>query len=241
MRHTKPISTASVERDWPSRTIAYMRVSTEDQDLLHQEDALKRHGYDVIFSDKKSGKNMQRAGWQKVMMAARPGDVIVVASLDRVSRNLRDLVLLLDDFKTRELELRSLRESIDTTTAVGRMLYHLISVFAEFERALTAERTKKGIAARRKSGETWGAKQKLSDKQVADAVIALEKHLHDPTKGRSVVELSERFGVDPVTLRKAVMAATGGRKLWPPGPHSSPHERAAARRKGILKPKRKKR
>lgn len=226
-------------RDWPSRTIAYMRVSTEDQDLLHQEEALKRHGYDVIYSDKKSGKNMQRAGWQKAMMAARPGDVIVVASLDRVSRNLRDLVLLLDDFKKRELELRSLRESIDTTTAVGRMLYHLISVFAEFERALTAERTRKGIAARRTSGEKWGAPSKLTDKQIAVAVEALETRLKDHSKGRSVQQLAHRFRVDPVTLRNAVVRATNGRKLWPPGPHSSPYERAAARRKGIMKPKKK--
>lgn len=81
-----------------------------------------------------------------------------------------------------------------------------------------------------------GAKPKLTEKQVAVAVEALEKRLRDPSKGRSVVELSERFGVDPVTLRKAVLAKTG-EKLWPPGPHSSPHERAAARRKGLLKPK----
>lgn len=234
-RLTKPHST--LERDWPSRKIGYMRVSTDDQDLLHQEEALKRDGCEVIYSDKKSGKNMQRAGWQKAMMAARPGDVIVVGSLDRVSRSLRDLVLLLDDFRERELELRSLRESIDTTTAVGRMLYQLIGVFAEFERALTAERTRKGIAARRTSGETWGAKPKLTEKQVATAIEALEKRLKDPAKGRSVVELADRFDVDPVTLRKAVTQATGGRKLWRPGPHSPPHERAAARRAGILKPK----
>lgn len=82
-----------------------------------------------------------------------------------------------------------------------------------------------------------GAKPKLTEKQVATAVEALEKRLRDPKQGRSVIELSRRFGVDPVTLRKAVTTATGGRKLWPPGPHSPPHERAAARRKGILKPK----
>jgi transposase-like protein len=82
-----------------------------------------------------------------------------------------------------------------------------------------------------------GATPKLTDKQVALAVEALEKRLHDPAKGRSVVELSRRFDVDPVTLRNAVVRATGGRKLWAPGPHSSPHERAAARRAGILKPK----
>lgn len=239
MRIKKRTLSTAAGRDWPSRKIGYMRVSTDDQDLLHQEDALKRDGCEVIYSDKKSGKNMQRAGWQKAMMAARPGDVIVVASLDRVSRSLRDLVLLLDDFHTRELELRSLRESIDTTTAVGRMLYQLIGVFAEFERALTAERTRKGIAARRKSGETWGAKAKLTAKQVSDAVAALELHLRDPAKGHSVIRLSKRFGVDPVTLRAAVVRVTGGRKLWAPGPHSSPHERAAARRKGILKPRKK--
>lgn len=232
----RTLSTGSSERDWPSRKIGYMRVSTDDQDLLHQEDALKRDGCEVIYSDKKSGKNMQRAGWQKAMLAARPGDVIVVASLDRVSRSLRDLVLLLDDFHTRELELRSLRESIDTTTAVGRMLYQLIGVFAEFERALTAERTRKGIAARRTSGETWGAKPKLTEKQVDKAIEALRARLRDPKAGRSVVELSKRLDVDPVTLRKAVLAKAG-EKLWPPGPHSSPHERAAARRAGILKPK----
>lgn len=228
--------TSSQVRDWPSRKIGYARVSTDEQELLMQTEALTRDGCEVIYTDKKSGKNFQRAGWQKALMAARPGDVLVVASLDRVSRSLRDLVLLLDDFRERELELRSLRESIDTTTAVGRMLYQLIGVFAEFERALTAERTRKGIAARRTSGETWGAKPKLTEKQVDKAIEALRARLRDPKAGRSVIELSRRLDVDPVTLRKAVLAKTG-EKLWPPGPHSSPHERAAARRKGLLKPK----
>lgn len=82
-----------------------------------------------------------------------------------------------------------------------------------------------------------GAAPKLTDKQVALAVEALEKRLKDPKRGRSVVELSRRLGVDPVTLRNAVVRATGGKKLWPPGPHSPAHERAAARRKGLLKPK----
>lgn len=228
-----------VERDWPSRKIGYARVSTEDQDLYAQTVLLEKDGCEVIYSDKKSGKNFQRAGWQKALMAARPGDVIVVTALDRASRSIGDLIYLIDDFRKRKIHLRSLTGSIDTTTAGGRLIFHVNAAFAEFQRAMTAERTKLGISARRTSGAKWGARPKLTDKQVALAVEALEKRLRDPAKGRSVVELSRRLGVDPVTLRNAVVRATGGRKLWPPGPHSLPHERAAARRAGIMKPKKK--
>lgn len=228
---TKNPTKSAPAGSYPSRRIGYARVSTDEQDLRMQIDALERSGCEVIFNDKKSGKNLKRAGWQKALMAARPGDVLVVHSLDRLSRNLRDLIDLIDMFKEREINFHSLSENIDTTTATGRLIFHINSVFAEYQRALTAERTQKGIATRKRDGTRWGARPKLTEKQTAIAVAALEARMQDPTQGRSVLQLAKRFRVDPVTVRKAVLAATDGKKLWPPGPHAAPHERSAEQKR----------
>ena len=122
------------------------------------------------------------------------------------------------------------------TVHAGRLFFHINAAYAEFQRSLAGERTKGGIATRKGAGAKWGAKPKLTPAQIDKAIEALRLHLRDPKKGRSVLQLSKQFRVDPVTLRKAVQAKAG-EKLWVPGPNAQPHERAAARRKGLLKPK----
>lgn len=198
-----------------TRLIGYARVSTDDQDLRMQVADLKSVGVDAryIFVDKKSGATLKRRGLQEAMAVAQAGDVFIVWRFDRLSRSLKDLIDILDHLRTRGIQLRSLKEGIDTTTAIGMMFFQLIGVFAEFERNLTSERTKSGSKAAKEAGAQIGAARKMTDKQVAKAVELLT------SKRKSVPQIAEMFGVSWVTVRKEVFAVTGT-KLWKTGPHA---------------------
>lgn len=211
---------------YPIRKIGYARVSTDEQDLYGQVDALKRDGVlpDDIYMDKKSGRSMKREGLQSVIMACRPGDTLVVASLDRLSRSLKDLIFLFEQLDGQGIVLRSLREHIDGSTAIGRMMFQMAGVFAEFERARGAERTKSGIDARRRAGTKWGRERALTEKQVAQCIKLLRAN------GGDVNAVAKRFKVVNSTVRDSVLRATG-EKLWPPGPRAPKAERAKAKRR----------
>lgn len=137
----------------------YARVSTEDQRLDAQIDALLKYGVhqDRILTDQASGKSLAgRPGFKLVMKAMRPGVALVVWKLDRLGRNLSELIQTADLLRQRDARLISLTENIDTETASGKLMFHMIGMFAQFERDMISERTKAGLAARKARGQKLG-------------------------------------------------------------------------------------
>ena len=176
--------------------IGYQRVSTVDQNLDLQRSALIEAGVDPqhIYEDHLSGARSDRPGLTACLKAVRPGDVLVVWRLDRLARSLRDLIRIADELEHQGVGLRSLHEQIDTTSATGRLFFHLMGALAEFERNLIRERTKAGLDAARKRGRKPGRKRKLSDKQIQMARALLK----DGTL--TVREIAGQLGVSPATF-----------------------------------------
>jgi len=176
--------------------VGYQRVSTDDQDLSLQRDALIEAGVDAdhIYEDRRSGAKSDRPGLTACMKALRSGDVLVVWRLDRLARSLRDLIRIADELEHQGVGLRSLHEQIDTTTATGRLFFHLMGALAEFERNLIRERTKAGLEAARKRGRKPGRKRKLSPKQIQVAQALLKDD------NLTVREIAEQLGVSPATF-----------------------------------------
>jgi DNA invertase Pin-like site-specific DNA recombinase len=141
------------------RILGYARVSTDDQDLSLQIDALEKHGIPkpLIFTDKLSGAKDGRPGLTKCLDSLRSGDVLVVWRLDRLGRSMRHLITLVEDLRSCDVGFRSLNEgAIDTTSASGELIFHIFSALAQFERRLIQERTKAGLAAARARGRCGG-------------------------------------------------------------------------------------
>ncbi|GMG85559.1 recombinase family protein [Paralimibaculum aggregatum] len=142
--------------------IGYARVSTEDQNLDGQLDALKAAGAERVFTDKLSGKNRQRPELAKMLDQLRADDAVVVTKYDRLARTLRDLMEIVEAIREKGGGIRSLGEVIDTTTPAGRLFFHVFGSIVEFERERTVERTKEGLAAARKRGRIGGRPSALS-------------------------------------------------------------------------------
>jgi DNA invertase Pin-like site-specific DNA recombinase len=138
--------------------IGYGRVSTRDQNPAAQHDALAAAGCHPVFVDKASGKLASRPELDKALMVARGGDQLVVTKLDRLGRSLEHLISLSRGLQERGVDLVVLDQGIDTSTAVGRMFFQILGAIAEFEHALTSERTMDGLAAARARGRTGGQK-----------------------------------------------------------------------------------
>jgi DNA invertase Pin-like site-specific DNA recombinase len=141
--------------------IGYARVSTDEQNLSLQIDALKAVGCEKIFSDQGiSGSLASRPNLNRALRTLRPGDKLVVWRLDRLGRSLVNLIQLLDQLGEKGVRFHSLNENIDTTSSGGRLVFHMMAALAEFERTLISERTRAGMAAARansllKNPETW--------------------------------------------------------------------------------------
>ncbi len=197
------------------RLIGYARVSTDEQDLRMQTEALLRAGVnkDNIWTDKKSGKNLDLRGLDAALLDARSGDVLVVWRFDRLSRSLRDLLDLFQRLKGDGIQLRSLHEQLDTTTPMGQLMFQMAGMLAEFERNLISMRTKAGMETSKARGTRFGPKRKMSKAAVTEAVKLLKAR-------KGTVEVSRKLGVSVVTLRKEVLEFTGGKKLWSEGPHA---------------------
>ena len=151
--------------------IGYARVSTDDQQLDLQRDALQQAGCVTLYEDVASGKNTARPDLAACLKALRIGDTLVVWRLDRLGRSLPDLIRIVGDLETKGVAFESLTEKIDTSSATGRLVFHLFGALAEFERSLTRERTQAGLAAARARGRVGGRQPKLSDKQVREIEI----------------------------------------------------------------------
>ena len=164
--------------------------------------ALKEAGVTRIFQDKASGGRWERPELQRMLDHLRPGDVVVVWKLDRLSRSLKDLLHILEKIDRANAGFRSLTESVDTTTAGGRMLMQMIGSFAEFERSMIRERTQAGLEAARDQGRIGGRRPKLKAHQREEAIAMV-------TSGQKTsAEVARLFGVHPSTICR-LMATTG--------------------------------
>lgn len=202
--------------------IGYARVSTEDQRMDLQIDALRKAGCDdddFIYKEHASGKTAKRAELQRCLGTLRKGDTLVVYKLDRLGRSMKDLISIVTKLGERGVEFRSLTENIDTTTPAGTFFFHLFGSFAQFERDLISERTKAGLAAARARGRRGGRKRKLSEKQAKLAVKILNedqslKH-EEVAKGMGVSRATlyrtwDHFGITPPDPLR--MMPTNGRQ-----------------------------
>jgi DNA invertase Pin-like site-specific DNA recombinase len=174
--------------------IGYARVSTEDQKLHLQHDALSTAGCDKTFDEKVSGAGKRLPGREELLEYARPGDVVVVWKLDRLGRSLRDLIAIVAALKERGVELRSLHESIDTTTPAGKLAFHVFGALAEFERDVGRERTRAGLAAAKARGRKLGRPHALRPEQIE---MARTMMANPKLSARQVAEL---LGVHRATL-----------------------------------------
>lgn len=152
--------------------IGYARVSTQEQNLSLQLDALQTSGCTTIYQEKVTGAKKARPELQKLMGQIRAGDVIVIWKLDRLARSLKDLVSLVNEIQEKGAELQSLNDHIDTTTPQGKLTFHLFAALSEFERDIIRERTKAGLAAARARGRKGGRPKGLSKEAQHTAIIA---------------------------------------------------------------------
>ncbi|MEM7668068.1 MAG: recombinase family protein [Pseudomonadota bacterium] len=182
--------------------IGYVRVSTEDQSEDLQIDALVAAGCDPIFADHGvSGARIIRAGLDRVLASLEAGDTLVVWKLDRLGRSTLHLLKLLSDLRDRGVDFVALTQGIDTTTAVGRMLYGQLAVFAEFEREQIRDRTRAGMQAAKDRGVHVGRPQLIQPEEA-------ELYAREIGQGRiTIAELAERIGVARQTLVRAMQRA----------------------------------
>lgn len=177
-----------------------MRVSTIDQCLDLQLDALRAAGCERIFEDRISGKSRKRPGLDEAFASLSEGQQLIVWRLDRLGRNFRDLVDLADELRERGAHLISLSEGIDTSSSVGEIVFRLLSVFSDFERNVIVERTNAGLAAAKARGVRFGRKPKLSDHQAKEA-----RRLIDG--GMKAHAVAARLGVGRSTLFRHLQKA----------------------------------
>lgn len=178
--------------------VGYCRVSTDDQTLNLQKDALKKAGCEKIFEDKMSGTKSDRPGLEEALNYVREGDVLTVWRLDRLGRDLKHLIEVVEDLQQQKVGFKSLQEQIDTTSSSGKLVFHIFCALAEFERNLIRERTNAGLAAARARGRLGGRPQKLTDKQ-----IAIGKSLAADLN-RSVTEICEILKISRPTFYRYI-------------------------------------
>jgi DNA invertase Pin-like site-specific DNA recombinase len=180
----------------PGYRIGYARVSTLDQNLSLQQDALKEAGCEKIFIEQMSGAVADRPALREALDYARSGDTLIVWKLDRLARSMKQLIETIEKLRLRNIGFRSLTEAIDTTTAQGVLVFHMFSALAEFERALIRERTRAGLAAAKRAGRSGGRPPKLTedDLDIARTLLA--------NPDITVADVADRLGVSPAT-RKA--------------------------------------
>lgn len=175
--------------------IGYARVSTEDQNLSLQNDALERVGCERIFEDKESGSKADRPGLLEALGYARSGDCLVVWRLDRLGRSLPDLLRIVADLEKKGIGFESVTEKIETGTAAGRLVFHVFAALAEFERNIIRERTMAGLSAARARGRK-GGRPRLSEEKVA-AVQALAMD-----RNKRPVEICRALGISRASFYK---------------------------------------
>lgn len=181
--------------------IGYARVSTQDQNLDLQIEALTKSGCQRIFDDKISGSRAERPGLSKALEMLREGDTLVVWKLDRLGRSVKNLVDLVGELHKQDVQFKSLTDSIDTGTPSGRFFFHVMASLAEMERELTVERTRAGLEIARQLGRKGGRKRQMTDSKIESA----KKLLFNGIPPRDV---AKNLGVSVPTLYRWIPAST---------------------------------
>lgn len=179
--------------------VGYARVSTTDQNLDLQRDALQAAGCERTFTDTASGAKTERPGLTQLLKESRQGDTLVVWKLDRLGRSLPHLIEIVREMETQGIGFKSLQENIDTTTSGGKLIFHIFASLAEFERDLIRERTNAGLSAARARGKRGGRPRGVMDTNKQKAALALKNDT-----SRSVSEICEILGVSRNTYYKYV-------------------------------------
>ncbi|KWO69033.1 recombinase family protein [Burkholderia territorii] len=177
-----------------NQRIGYARVSTDDQNLDLQRDALRLAGVGTIYEEAASGKNAARQELNHCLKALRAGDTLLVWRLDRLGRSLPDLVNIVAGLEEKGIGFESITEKIETTSADGKLVFHVFAALAEFERNLIRERTQAGLVAARARGRSSGRKPKLNARQIRE----IKRLMSDPTI--SVGQIAERYKVSRTTI-----------------------------------------
>jgi DNA invertase Pin-like site-specific DNA recombinase len=177
--------------------IGYGRVSTTDQNPDSQKDALMAAGAERIFIDTFTGTKANRPELDRVKSLLRPKDSLVITRLDRLGRSLKDLLAIVTELEAMDVNLEVLEQKIDTTTAEGRLFFHMVAAFAEFERELMRSRTLDGLEAARARGRVGGRKGKLSQSQIS---MILKMH----QEGDYIKHIAEIFDVSRPTIYRVI-------------------------------------
>lgn len=176
--------------------IGYARISTSEQDTKAQVAALQSAGCELVFREKASGGRWERPELHRLLSQLRKGDVVVVWKLDRLSRSLKDVLMLMEAIQKAKAGFKSLTEAIDTTTAAGRMMMQMVGSFAEFEREMLRERTRSGLKSARQQGRIGGRRSKLNPQQQKEIVRLVMKGK------KSGADAARLFGVHPATISR---------------------------------------
>lgn len=177
----------------------YARVSTQDQELARQIDALEKYGVDQIYTEKITGTKAHRPQLDKMKDKLREGDTVVIESLSRLGRSTKDLLALIEIWNGQGVKLVSLKESIDTTTPTGKLLVTVLSAISQFERDITVQRTNEGLQAARARGRK-GGRPKADPGNVKKAVKLYNAQTH------SIKEITAICGISQATLYRALAA-----------------------------------
>lgn len=184
--------------------VGYARVSTQEQDPALQLDALQNEGCERIFVEKASGAQRDRPELMAALTYIRQGDTLVVWKLDRLARSLKQLIETVEDLDKRQINFRSLTEAIDTSTAGGKLIFHIFSALAEFERSLIRERTYAGLLAARSRGKIGGRPRKLDAAKLA----AAKAMLSDPEI--TLEQVAQHLQVGIATLHRYLPGGRSG-------------------------------
>lgn len=192
--------------------VGYARVSTKGQKLDRQIAALEAADCVRVFSDKKSGRTAEREELWKALDYLRPGDTLVVPSLDRLGRSIQDLISIVSGLRKRGIGFTSLHEALDTTTPGGRLVFHVFAALAEFIRELIVQGTHEGLAEARARGERIGRPPAMTEEQVRHARALLAQ------PENTVASIAKLLGVSRTTIYKYVPELTAGRDSLIAGP-----------------------
>ena len=183
--------------------IGYARVSTDDQNLNLQKDALREAGCTKIYEDHLSGAKAARPGLEQALSEARSGDVLVVWRLDRLGRSLKDLIAMVETLKERGIELQSLTEVLATNSSSGKLIFHIFAALAEFERHVIRERTQAGLKAARARGRKGGRPKTLEPAKRQLAVKLYDERQY------TISEICRMMGISKPTLYNYIAEARG--------------------------------